>query len=141
MQNFFSKFLGRILVVQFLFSCSSDPIQLKDLIGEYAGNRELSSDRLIIRCDSTYELQFRSSKGKIFRNTGKWKLRQDLPEITFHDFIFFNDEGPDKVIAEKNGSEVILKGDWIARIRITPGELKIMYDSEHEIFYYRKLLD
>lgn len=51
MQNFF-KFLGHILDVYFMLSCSSAPMYLKDLTGEYAGYRELSSDRLIIRFDS-----------------------------------------------------------------------------------------
>lgn len=133
-------FLPLLIILIFVSSCSSEPIQFKDLIGEYAGNKELSSDRLIIKSDSTYELQFLSSKGKIYRNTGTWELRQDMPEVTFREFVFFNEEGPEKITIEKSGSEILLKGNWIARVKLKAGELRIMYDSEHDI-YFGKLSD
>src|SRR5690606_8409494 len=123
---------GFVVVVVVCLSCNpmNEQIEFGDIPGRYVFHKfqqDLSYDSLVLFPDSTYSQMFLTSRGEVFRNTGTWSFRENS-EVVFKDFRFFTDTG------HQRGT-----GNWFAWVVRKREEIRIIYSSEDEEYYRRKL--
>jgi hypothetical protein len=108
--------------------CSSGSIPTpKMLVGKYfySHNGKPSLNECIwIYPDGSYKYQLTDS-GQVFEVKDRWKFDSAYCEISFKKFRFRPD-GP--------------SGTWISRVRMDGTEIKLMYSSEDNIYYSKKIV-
>jgi hypothetical protein len=116
-----------LAVALFLFISNHDykTDEPKALDGKYCFNKG-GPDSIIIFKDHTYKHKHIAVSGIEYENHGKWSW--NISEIDFHDFTFYNNEGP-------SGGN----GLWISRVVNSNDEIRLIYSSENGIYYYKKL--
>jgi|GEM_PF-1487411 len=108
--------------------CTRPRPDLKMFVGKYCFSRDVK-DSIIISTDSTYRHKFSASNGRVFEAAGKWEYDSIGQEIRFEDFIFFND----------NGSDGLPPGNWFSRVQMDDNEVRLMYSSEDNIYFLKKI--
>ena len=117
-----------VAVALFLFLANHDfkTAAPKALYGKYSFN-DGELDSIILSKDHTYKHKHITSSGKEYENSGQWKW--NINEIDFKDFTFYNDEG------QSGGN-----GLWISRVEITNDEVRLVYSSENDRCFLKKLV-
>lgn len=108
--------------------CNSCP-DAKMLVGSYYYSHNgvpSSKDSIFIYANGTYKFQHIVSNGDIFQRQGEWERDSLGCRILFKNFMFYQDE------YSFSGSQ---GGNWISRVRLVDGELRLMYSSEDNIYY------
>lgn len=122
----FLAFLGAVVVIT--FGCKRSPVDVKTLKGGYCFSKGNNIDSLFLNDDQTYIHRFVTTKGRTYENRGEWQYNSLTSEVTFEDFIFFNDEGPDNP-----------PGLWYSRVRVSDnGDVRLMYSAENNIYYNKR---
>lgn len=107
--------------------CSSCPVT-KLLSGKYYYSHNgvpSSKDSIFIYADGTYEFRHLSN-GKILKREGEWEHDSVRCMVRFKNFLFFSDEAS---FQKSQG------GNWLSRVRVENGEIRLMYSSEDNIYY------
>jgi hypothetical protein len=116
--------LGVVLLI--VLSCSSK-LNKEHLPGKYCFNRNDNRDSIFIFKDNTYKHQYINRYGKLFFIEGEWEYDSLDSKILFKDFTFFNEQGADE----------LPRGNWYSKVRLVNGEVKLMYSSEDNIYFYK----
>lgn len=126
----FKIFLSFLIVssIIIILGCTQKGVDPKMLIGSYCFNEGNDNDSLFLYADKTYTHKFIASNAKVFEAKGEWRYDSLGNEVTFEDFIFFNDEGADNP-----------PGLWYSKVSLTKeGEIRLIYSSENNIFFSKK---
>lgn len=118
-------------VVSLLTNCreKSLEVQIDLLPGKYCFNEGNNNDSLFLFDNSTYYHKFLLSKTEIYESKGSWRFDSINYEISFYDFIFYNEKGP----INQSG------GVWYSKVHVTSEhEIRLIYSRENGIFYYKK---
>jgi hypothetical protein len=116
------------VVALFLFMSNHDfrtpePVAL---CGKYNFNTNVL-DSIVIFKNHTYKHKYITTSGKEYAETGKWNW--NMNEIDFHDFSFYNNEGP------SGGS-----GNWMSKVEETDNEVRLIYSSDDDSYYSKKAI-
>lgn len=115
-----------ICVVTLNASCSEPPPS-KDLIGKYSFSDTDVHDTLHINGNYTYDYKFHATGGKVFKSGGTWRYDSIAGKITFEDFVFYNNSGPE-----------LPAGYWVSTVRVnSEGEVQLMYSLENNVYYFK----
>lgn len=122
---FYSAGLIVILtIVACTFKQQEKSIDPKLLPGIYCDNID-GRDSIFVNADNTYKHTFHRKDGTVNEQTGTWYFKQEINDIFFVDFTFFNDGEPNYV-----------RGTWPPKVSLTEqGQLKLQYS---ESVYYVK---
>jgi hypothetical protein len=120
MALFFSATIALFLFVSNHNSKTPEP---KGLYGKYSFNIS-NLDSIVIFSNHTYKHKYVNSSGKTYANIGTWKW--NINEIEFHDFSFYNDEGPSGV-----------SGLWISKVEESADRVRLIYSSDDNSCYLK----
>lgn len=119
-------FLMLCFIIGTILGCSD--VKPEMLPGRYSFN-DAYRDSIIIYRDSNYTHKYISSSGRLFTSNGTWKFNKVGNRIIFNNFVFFNDEGS----LNRDG------GYWDAKVKVSSNELRLIYSSEDNIYFFKKL--
>ncbi len=117
--------------VSLLTNCreKSLEVQIDSLPGKYCLNEGNNMDSLFLFGNSTYNHKFFLSENEIYESKGSWRFDSINYEISFYNFIFYNQMGP---INQPGGV-------WYSKVYLTKeGEIQLIYSRENAIYYYKK---
>lgn len=98
------------------------------LAGKYCFNHRDDRDSLFLNADNTYTHKFHTYKNGTFDENGTWSFDAATNQVTFENFVFFNEEGADNP-----------PGIWHSTVEVTKdNEVRLLYAPEHQVYYYKK---
>lgn len=116
------KFQYIIFIFLLITSCT-DKVDKNNIPGQYIF-AHLNQDTIDINSDGTYR-HHSFKNGQTLENSGRWSLNSSGSEITFESFTFMADKSQ--------------MGNWISKIKLEGKEIQLIYSSDSNDSYYKKM--